>query len=59
MVVYCKDAQMETLEMVGLKPIFSTIPLKTYFTGVLPKTLKFEIIKNLSLSYMGIAQKKV
>lgn len=54
---YCLAAQMTTLSMVGIKPMFSTIPLKNYFTGIVPKSLKFELTQNLLLSYMGIAKK--
>ena len=54
---YCEEAQMKTLEMVGIKPIFSTIPLKSFFTGIVPKSLRFELTKSLMLSYMGIAKK--
>lgn len=54
---YCLAAQLTTLAMVGIKPLFSTIPLKNYFTGIVPKSLKFELTKNLLLSYMGIAKK--
>ena len=55
--LYCQEAQMKTLEMVGIKPIFSTITLRSIFTGVVPKSLRFELTKSLMLSYMGIAQK--
>lgn len=55
---YCLNAKMKTHEMVGIKPIFSTIPLKNYFSGIVPKSLKFELTKSLLLSYMGIAQKE-
>lgn len=54
---YCAEAQMKTLEMVGIKPIFTTIPLKSFFTGIVPKSLRFELTKSLMLSYMGIAKK--
>lgn len=54
---YCLAAQMTTQSMVGIKPMFSTIPLKNYFTGIVPKSLKFELTQNLLLSYMGIAKK--
>jgi 2-polyprenyl-6-hydroxyphenyl methylase/3-demethylubiquinone-9 3-methyltransferase len=54
---FCQDAHMKTLEMVGIKPIFSTIPLRSFFTGIVPKSLRFELTKSLMLSYMGIAKK--
>lgn len=55
---YCLDAELIVQEMIGIKPIFSTIPLKNVFTGIVPKTLKFELTKSLLLSYMGYSIKK-
>ncbi len=55
---YCELAGMTTKEMIGIKPVFSTIPFKNLFTGVVPKTLKFEFTKSLLLSYMGFAIKR-
>ncbi len=55
---YCELAGMTTKEMIGIKPVFSTIPFKNLFTGVVPKTLKFEFTKSLLLSYMGFAVKR-
>lgn len=54
---YCDQASMTVQQMVGIKPVFSTIPIKNLFSGVVPKTLKFELTKNLMLSYMGLAIK--
>lgn len=54
----CETQGLHTQGFIGLKPIFSTIPLKNYFSGVVPKSLRFELTKNLWLSYMGYAQKK-
>ncbi len=58
LIQFCKNAQMRTEDMIGIKPIFTTIPIKNYFTGIVPKSLKFKLTKNLLLSYMGIAQKE-
>ena len=55
---YCLNSKMLTHEMIGIKPMFRTIPIKNYFTGIVPKGLKFELTKSLLLSYMGIAQKE-
>lgn len=54
---YCRQASMTPGEIVGLKPVFSSIPLKNVFTGIVPKTMRFEIVKSLLLSYMGLAIK--
>ncbi|MFZ3229712.1 MAG: bifunctional 2-polyprenyl-6-hydroxyphenol methylase/3-demethylubiquinol 3-O-methyltransferase UbiG [Pseudobdellovibrio sp.] len=55
--IYCFQANMTPKEMVGIKPIFSTIPIKNLFTGIVPKSLRFELTKSLLLSYMGFAVK--
>ena len=54
---YCELAQLEPRDMVGIKPVFSSIPLSNIFTGIVPKSLKFELTKSLLLSYMGYAVK--
>lgn len=58
LVSYCALADMVVDEMTGIKPIFSSIPLRSIFSGVVPHTLKFELTKSLLLSYMGSATKK-
>lgn len=55
--MYCQQAHMTPQQMIGIKPMFGTIPFKNYFSGVVPKTLKFELTKSLLLSYMGYAVK--
>jgi 2-polyprenyl-6-hydroxyphenyl methylase/3-demethylubiquinone-9 3-methyltransferase len=55
---YCTESHLIPKEMTGIKPIFSTIPFKSFFTGIVPKSLRFELTKSLLLSYMGIAIKK-
>ncbi|CAN5713594.1 hypothetical protein BH10BDE1_BH10BDE1_03500 [soil metagenome] len=54
---YCVDARMHPGEIVGLKPVFSSIPIRNVFTGIVPKGMRFEIVKSLLLSYMGLAIK--
>ncbi len=54
---YCQSSGMKTLEMIGIKPVFSTIPLRSLFSGIVPKSLRFELTKSLLLSYMGISKK--
>lgn len=53
----CANNQIKTIEFIGLKPVFSTIPIRHYFSGIVPNTLRFELTKNLSLSYMGYGVK--
>jgi len=54
---FCKFAGMRVRSMVGLRPVFSSIPISNYFTGVVPKNMQFKRIKSLVLSYMGTACK--
>jgi len=54
---YCKDSKIDFLEVVGIRPVWSSIPIKNFFTGIVPKTLRFKITNSLMLSYLGIARK--
>lgn len=54
---YCCQANLKVLQMTGIKPVFSSIPLKNIFTGVVPEGLRFELTESLRLSYMGCAEK--
>lgn len=54
---FCRDAHMVPIEMTGIKPVFSSIPPKSLFTGVVPPEMRFELTKSLLLSYMGYARK--
>ena len=56
--IMCVNNDIQTQEFIGLKPMFSTIPVRNYFSGVVPSSLRFEFTKNLSLSYMGYGVKK-
>lgn len=55
---YCLNADMKVEDMTGIKPVFSSIPFSSIFSGIVPTTLRFELTKNLLLSYMGSAVKK-
>lgn len=55
---YCLDVGLDVGEIVGLRPKFSTIPLKSYFSGVVPRGLEFTLSNSLMLSYMGMATKR-
>ncbi len=54
---FCLDAGMEPVEMKGIRPVLSSIPLKSLFTGVVPPEMRFELTDSLLLSYMGFARK--
>ena len=55
---FCVRAQLTPQKMVGIKPVISSLTLKGFLTGIVPKTLRFELIKSLALSYMGYAVKQ-
>lgn len=57
MIGYCHGAGMTTKNMMGIRPVLSTIPIKNLWTGLVPKTLRFEFTKSLLLSYIGYAVK--
>lgn len=54
---FARGAGMEVKELTGIKPVFSSIPLKGIFSGRVPEDLRFELTCNLLLSYMGVAEK--
>lgn len=54
---YCELAQMKVEEEAGLRPMLSTITLRSLLTGVVPKGLKFTLTNSLMLSFMGQAKK--
>lgn len=54
---YCLKAGLRVEEVTGLRPKFSTIPIKNFFSGVVPESLEFTFTSSLTLSYMGMAVK--
>ena len=55
---YCRQASLIVESMTGIKPVISSIGIKGLFSGVVPKTLRFELTSSLLISYMGISVKK-
>ncbi|MBC7742593.1 MAG: 3-demethylubiquinone-9 3-O-methyltransferase [Bdellovibrionaceae bacterium] len=55
---FCLEARLLVKDMVGIQPVFSSIPLKSIFSGVVPESLRFKLVKSLLLSYMGSAIKE-
>lgn len=55
---YCEDADLTNMDVTGLRPVLTSFSLRDIFRGVVPKTLKFTTTKDLTISYMGMAQKK-
>lgn len=54
---YCVDAGLGVKELVGIRPRYSTIPLKNLFSGIVPEGMEFCFTKNLRISYLGMAVK--
>lgn len=53
---YCRQVGIRTFEMVGMRPKFLSIPLKNYFSGIVPEKLEFKLTSSLALSYMGVGK---
>jgi 2-polyprenyl-6-hydroxyphenyl methylase/3-demethylubiquinone-9 3-methyltransferase len=53
----CQKSGMGPVEMTGIRPVFSSIPLRSLFSGVVPKSFRFQLTRSLLLSYMGYARK--
>ena len=54
----CQRHAMMTKEFVGVRPLFSTITLRSLFTGIVPVGFAFKLTKSLHLSYLGYAVKQ-
>ncbi len=54
---FCRDADLEVGEMTGIRPVLSSIPVKSLFSGIVPKSFRFELTSSLLLSYLGCARK--
>lgn len=54
---YCDRVGMEVQGMTGIKLVASSITLKGLMTGVVPENLRFEEMRPLFLSYLGLAKK--
>ncbi len=54
---FCRNSGMEVGAMTGIRPVLSSIPLKSLFSGVVPRSFKFELTDSLLLSYLGYARK--
>jgi 2-polyprenyl-6-hydroxyphenyl methylase/3-demethylubiquinone-9 3-methyltransferase len=55
--LYCQLAQMQTIETIGIKPVFSSIPLSQIFSGKVPSSMRFELTSSLMTSFMGVSIK--
>ena len=54
----CAGQGLDVRGMVGLRPRFRTIPLRSWWEGVVPETLEFKLSRIRLLSYMGWAVKE-
>jgi 2-polyprenyl-6-hydroxyphenyl methylase/3-demethylubiquinone-9 3-methyltransferase len=53
----CASSKIDVVEMIGIKPIFSTITLRDLFKRQVPKGFAFQFTKSLKLSYLGYGTK--
>lgn len=54
---FCRGSGLEVKEMVGVRPRFSTIPLRSWREGVVPESMEFKLSRSRLISYMGVAVK--
>lgn len=54
---YCHSAGMRVLAMTGIRPVLSSINLKSLFTGVVSEKMRFTLTGSKMISYMGVAMK--
>lgn len=55
--LYCQLANLQTQEQIGIKPVFSSIPISKIFSGKVPPEMRFELTSSLLTSFMGVAVK--
>ena len=54
---YCRTAKMQVKEMSGIRPVFTSIPISSLFSGVVSKSMRFTLTSSLAMSYLGFAKK--
>lgn len=54
---FCQNHQMKIEDMIGIRPVLSSITFKSLLTGHVPVDFSFTLTKSLMLSYMGYAFK--
>jgi 2-polyprenyl-6-hydroxyphenyl methylase/3-demethylubiquinone-9 3-methyltransferase len=54
---YAQRAGVKVQEMTGIRPVISSIPLKSIFTGVVSPKMRFTLTNSLHMSYLGYGQK--
>jgi 2-polyprenyl-6-hydroxyphenyl methylase/3-demethylubiquinone-9 3-methyltransferase len=53
----CVKHGMRPGKFVGIRPSVSSIPFRSIFSGVVPESLRFKIVRSTKLSYLGSAVK--
>lgn len=54
---YCEVVGLVPEEFTGLRPVLSSIPLKSLWSGEVSPRMRFELTDSLLLSYLGYARK--
>ena len=55
--LFCEQANLQNQELIGIKPVFSSIPISKIFSGRVPPEMRFELTPSLLTSFMGVAVK--
>lgn len=55
---YCVKNRMTMEHMIGIRPVFSSIPFKNYVQGIVPEKIQFKLTHSIMLSYLGVAIKQ-
>ena len=53
----CLNSGLLMQEKAGVRPVLSSVPIKNYWSGVLPENMRFKVVKSTLLSHMGYAKK--
>lgn len=54
---YCLESGLKIERMTGIRPVFSSVGLKTPFTGIVSSRMRFKLTPSTLISYMGVARK--
>jgi 2-polyprenyl-6-hydroxyphenyl methylase/3-demethylubiquinone-9 3-methyltransferase len=55
---YCSRSHLFVSEWTGIRPVLTSVPLRSLFSGIVPKSMRFTLTPSLWLSYMGLAKKQ-
>lgn len=54
---YCLEAGLKVERMTGIRPVISSLGLKTPITGIVSARFRFKLTPSMLISYMGVARK--